>query len=136
MKVTVFRTGLLLSSLFTTALIGALYVLAPILGAAYLETIKNIGDQLPNLTLNFALPLLGAAPPGGLERSVEMPWWAGGVWLLTFVCPWLTTYWAWQADSVETGTIRWMVGMSLYLPICGVILAAVLAGLIIALAPM
>lgn len=85
------------------------------------------------LTAAFTLPMLRAAVPGSLD-TVNVLWWVSLVWFLCFAAPWFVLAWSWRGPALETCMARWIIGMSIYLPVLGSILAAIFAGVIVSFA--
>ena len=84
MRIDTFRVIAFISAAILLVVVVFAFFASPHIGSAYLRTLKNLGNDLPLLTKDFSLPLLGnennpfSTFP---ERSV----WSWCLWLI-FIC--------------------------------------------------
>jgi hypothetical protein len=122
------RIALLASTLLASGVALFAFFAAPQLGSAYQRLVSPLGTALPLPTVNVALPLLRVAPGGPHQEAVTSPG-AAAVWLVVVLGPWAGLAWALRATDVPAALSRWVVALSIYLPVVAAIAGLVLLGL-------
>jgi hypothetical protein len=123
-NITQYRAAIMLSTCLISLLLATCFVAAPEVGSAYNMATKPLGDKLPMLTKAYSLPMLRVEPGDPHERPVTKLW-ALVLWALFLAGPAIIAAWSLCGQNGEQAVTRWVMGLSLFLPV--LMFAAVIA---------
>lgn len=133
MSLVMTRAAIFASSALLVAVALVCFFGGPGVGSAYLGFTQTAGMEFPLLTKYVSLPMLRIDAASAHDRPVDKPW-GTLVWALLGLTPVALAGWAVRSSSTETVVIRWVVGLSLYLPFVFLVVAIVVVGLAIPIA--
>lgn len=129
LKIILFAAAVLISiSMFLA------FLTVPLLGSIYLEMLKSFGYELPRLATDFALPMLRVDPAVPGKWPVNFGW-VSLSWGVIIGAPLLIMIWSFKTSTVEACLARWSSGIMVYFPLIMSLFVAVLAGLLVSIAP-
>ncbi|MEW5909969.1 MAG: hypothetical protein AB1659_09245 [Thermodesulfobacteriota bacterium] len=130
MKIGAFRVMSITTSGVLLAAVGFALLVSPYIGSAYLRIINRLGTELPLLTKDFSLPLLGNAN-NLFSTFPERPVWSWCLWLVLFCWPIALLVWSIRTADFEKTAVRWCICVIAYMSLTGTMALIGIIGLLL-----
>jgi len=130
MGIATFRIIAITTSALLLVAAGFALFASPSIGTAYLRIIKNLGSELPLLTKNFSLALLGNEnnPFSVFPDRVAWSW---CLWSIFLCGPIALMIWSIRAADFEKIAVRWCLCAIAYISFTGAVAFIGIIGLLL-----
>jgi hypothetical protein len=130
MKCYIARIISVMSSVFILVAVVFVFFTAPYIGSSYLQVTSRLGSELPLITKDFSLALLGNAKDP-FSSFPERAVWAWCLWVIFLFWPIALVVWAIRVHEYERSLAKWCLGMIAYLSTLAAVTVIGIIGLIL-----